>query len=239
MYTGANIVRNGLVLALDAANTRSYPGSGTTCYDLYNINNTGSLINGPTFNSANGGSIVFDGSNDYIRLMNVNTILANDNFTIDLWCRPSNTVSIVGEATGGITGTSGQRYITDAVFGTGPTAGTGVSVGTNAIGVFEHADYYMPALLFYTATISNIIFSHIVITYTNKQPRAYLNGVLVRTGLTSARSSVSLKVGAIGGQLTNYGFFAGGLASVKYYNRTLSSSEILQNYNSQKSRYNL
>ena len=238
MYTGPNIARSGLVLSLDAANTKSYPGSGTTCYDLYNINNTGSLINGPTFNSANGGNIIFDGSNDYIRFMNVGTILANDNFTIDLWCRPTSTITDIIETTTGTNCLSGQRFIVDPAY-TDPGAGAGVSIGTNGIVVAEHSAGYIPGLLEYTATISSTFFSHIIITYTNKQPRAYLNGVLVKTGLTSAKSSVSLRVGAIGGQLNNYGFFAGGLASVKYYNRTLSSTEILQNYNALKSRYNL
>jgi hypothetical protein len=59
------IVTNGLVMYLDAGNNRSYAGSGTTWSDLSRNNNSGSLLNGPTFNTANAGSIVFDGSNDY------------------------------------------------------------------------------------------------------------------------------------------------------------------------------
>jgi hypothetical protein len=52
---GPNVVREGLVLHLDAGTTRSYPGSGTTWNDLSGSENTGTLTNGPTFNSANGG----------------------------------------------------------------------------------------------------------------------------------------------------------------------------------------
>ena len=55
-----------LVLALDAGNLISYPGSGTTWTDLSGNRNNGTLTNGPTFDSANGGSIVFDGTNDYV-----------------------------------------------------------------------------------------------------------------------------------------------------------------------------
>ena len=62
------IITDGLVLALDAGNTKSYPGSGTVWTDLSGNNNTGTLTNGPTFNAANGGSIVFDGTNDYVTL---------------------------------------------------------------------------------------------------------------------------------------------------------------------------
>jgi hypothetical protein len=60
------IVTDGLVLYLDAANSRSYPGSGTTWTDISRSGTNGTLVNGPTFNSANGGSVVFDGVNDYV-----------------------------------------------------------------------------------------------------------------------------------------------------------------------------
>ena len=61
-----SIVTNGLVLALDAANRKSYPGTGTTWTDISGNGNSGTLVNGPTYSSANGGSIVFDGTNDYV-----------------------------------------------------------------------------------------------------------------------------------------------------------------------------
>ena len=63
-----HIITDGLVIALDAANTKSYPGSGTTWSDLSGNSNNGTLTNGPTFNSRNGGSIVFDGVDDYVTL---------------------------------------------------------------------------------------------------------------------------------------------------------------------------
>ena len=77
-----NIVTNGLVLYLDAANYQSYVSGSTTWYDLSGNNNSGSLINGPTYNSGNAGSIVFDGIDDYFLrtdslLKNYTTITAN------------------------------------------------------------------------------------------------------------------------------------------------------------------
>jgi hypothetical protein len=63
---GGRIVTDGLVLSLDAGDRNSYPGSGTTWRDLSGNNNSGSLVNGPTFNSANQVSILFDGVNDYV-----------------------------------------------------------------------------------------------------------------------------------------------------------------------------
>jgi hypothetical protein len=66
------IISNGLILYLDAGNAASYPGSGTTWTDVSGNINTGTLTNGPTYSSANGGSIVFDGSNDYVLANNTN-----------------------------------------------------------------------------------------------------------------------------------------------------------------------
>jgi hypothetical protein len=67
VYAGPDVSESGLVLALDAANSKSYPGSGTTWTDLSGNGNTGTLTNGPTYSGANGGSLVFDGVNDYVQ----------------------------------------------------------------------------------------------------------------------------------------------------------------------------
>jgi hypothetical protein len=81
------IITDGLVLYLDAANTRSYPTNGTIWSDLSRNNNNGTLINGPTFNSANGGSIVFDGVDD--RVSRNSAIDTGQNFTINAWIFPT------------------------------------------------------------------------------------------------------------------------------------------------------
>ena len=76
------IVTNGLVLCLDAANAKSYPGSGTAWTDLSGLGNTGTLTNGPTYSSANNGSIVLDGINDYTSITcAANTIRAYNSTT--------------------------------------------------------------------------------------------------------------------------------------------------------------
>ena len=74
-----SIVMNNLVLCLDAGNSKSYPGSGTTWYNLIPGGVNGTLTNGPTYSSANGGVIVLDGVNDYI---DVPINLTNTNYTI-------------------------------------------------------------------------------------------------------------------------------------------------------------
>mgnify|MGYP001250305820 CR=1 FL=1 len=79
------IVTDGLVLCLDAGNTKSYPGSGTTWTDMVGANN-GTLSNGPTFSSDNGGSMVFDGTNDHVDFASSNDFkFGTGDFTISYW----------------------------------------------------------------------------------------------------------------------------------------------------------
>ena len=81
-----NIVTNGLVLNIDSANPNSYSGVGNTVYDLTGFGNTGTLTNGPTYSSLNSGSIVFDGTNDFINIPNTNLLTFGTNpFTIEFW----------------------------------------------------------------------------------------------------------------------------------------------------------
>jgi hypothetical protein len=88
---GPSIITQGLVLALDAADRNSYPGSGTTWTDLSGGGNNGTLVNGVGYNSANGGSLVFDGVNDYVT---ITTLPSLSQFTVSLWV---NVISITGE----------------------------------------------------------------------------------------------------------------------------------------------
>jgi hypothetical protein len=84
-YRGPHIVTDGLILSLDAANNKSYPRSGTTWNDLSGNGNNGTLVNGPTFSSANGGSIVFDGTNDVVSTTLVQTFV--NELTVETWYR--------------------------------------------------------------------------------------------------------------------------------------------------------
>ena len=85
-FNSPNIILNGLVLALDAANPRSYPGSGTTWTDISGGNRNGTLINGVGYSSNYKGILLFDGTNDYITVPNTG-LLANGtgNFSYNVW----------------------------------------------------------------------------------------------------------------------------------------------------------
>jgi len=90
-----SIATNGLVLNLDAGNTSSYIGSGTTWTDLTGSGNNGTLTNGPIFNSGNGGSIVFDGINDVVSLGNILNMGSNS-WTMSCWVKFDGGTGVMG-----------------------------------------------------------------------------------------------------------------------------------------------
>ena len=97
---GPKIVRSGLQLHLDAADRKSYPGSGTTWFDLSGNSRHGTLLNGPVFNSGNGGYISFDGVDDYVNIPNATNLnnLGSQDFTVSMWVyRATNPPSGNGE----------------------------------------------------------------------------------------------------------------------------------------------
>lgn len=213
-HRGPNIVRDGLVLALDAASPRSYPGTGTTWYDLSGNGNNGTLTNGPTFNSDNGGSIVFDRSNDYVTLPNGILTGASD-FTIIQWVQSS------GEGTG----------TTFANYNSG-TLQFGWS--SNFVFLFLGNSTAYASTSNFTTDIT-MIAGRRSGTVTN-----YLkNGTIISTGSSSSSigtESTPFRIGTTTGGTEQYG---GKIYTTLVYNRALSAEEVLQNYNAQKSRFGL
>ena len=246
MYTGANIIRDGLVLALDAASNNSYPGSGTTWTDLSGNNYSGSLINTPTFNSTNGGGIVFNGTTQYGNLpiasanISSSTYIFNASFS-------SVTTSVRTLIGYGNTTANYGCWLRLASSGDGvPSAGnarlqirvadTGVSVNNTIYGatnIIANTNY-------------NIVFVMLPSSY-----KIYINGVedalsvfgglnngkWVGNGLTATNTGVAIATQFFTNTVQNY--FAGTLYNVQVYNRALSAEEIAQNYNATKSRFNL
>ena len=223
---GPKIVTDGLILALDAADRTSYPGSGTAWNDLAGSNN-GTLTNGPTFNSANGGSIVFDGTNDYV---NCGTIpFTSNTFTIEVvfnW-DSYNTDAIdfltagVNEQleihTGGNSGVNGLRFIPYTF------NGSGLQSGIDALNIISPGINYVT----FTAGYSS-------------PSVAYKNGSLFATSTTT--SSVSLNANQtfnIGRRITNEYFLNGKIYLTRIYNRVLPPSEVSQNFNATKKRFGL
>jgi hypothetical protein len=230
-------VTDGLVLYLDAAKRESYPGSGTTWIDLSGNGNNGTLTNGPTHTGFSKTSAMeFDGVDDVV-VMSISSSIPVNTFTYDIWCIPTTTHQIDTQSTSGTGGTSGQRYLVGPVFKSPTNSGAGISAGTNGISVYEHSDGYLPALLVSTTAISSVSASLITIVYNNKQPTLYINGTFDKNGLTSTRTNVFGDFSAIAAYF--YGSFQGKIHYVRVYNRALTASEVLQNYNALKGRFGL
>ena len=150
--------------------------------------------------------------------------LPADNFTMEFWARPEATRPITPEQNFGITGTGGQRYAIGPDYrGNSSYANAGVSVGTNGISVFEHGPSYLPSLLVYDSPAAISEWTHIAVVYENRTPRLYVNGVLVRTGLTSAYQVSPSKTF---GNEFGYGQYSGLLDDIGIYSRPLTNAEI-------------
>ena len=218
---GPRIVTDGLILSLDAADKNSYPGSGTTWTDLSGNNNSGSLVNGPTFNSANGGSIVFDGTNDIVNT----SYISSNAFTWSVWFK----TNVVASSYRNIISIPTPNYMLLLLDGLSPNLGfwtsdglTGQSLSTPTISV---------------NTWYNAVFVREGNSTTNGY-KTYVNSVsygTANTGTWTASSTISL------GGRTDDGiqYMNGNISQVSIYNRALSAVEISQNYNAQKPRFNL
>lgn len=221
------IITDGLVLCLDAANKQSYTGSGTVWTDLAGSNN-GTLINGPTFRSANGGSIVFDGTNDYVTLPNNLLVHQTGNpFTFSIWFKTSSTGIILGQTAGGYVpaiyvGTNGLLYT---------SCFWGGSVNNQSVSI---------------SLVNNNSWNNITVTFQSYIQISYLNGVsyaVLSKTQTAYSDTYSYFLGTgIGGGWANFPAspnFNGDISYIVHYNRALTPAEILQNYNATKGRYNL
>ena len=223
------MITDGLILHLDAANTRSYPGSGTTWTDLSSTQITGSLTNGPSFNTANGGSIVFDGTNDRVDVENSNTLNPIGNFTVGCWVNPTSIPNIYLGIIDKYNGTSNYGYMLDI-----PNGGGGrVSSSFRFVNCVQSGYKEVTA----SAQFTTGSWNHLYGVYDGSNINIYVNGTLQGTAScsgTNVTESTSLKIGG-DGVSTNY--MTGRIAYVQMYNRALSATEVLQNYNALSGRF--
>lgn len=163
-------------------------------------------------------SIHFDGADDLLRLSHP---VGTNNFCVFTVCRTTQMHEIDSETTSGVGGVNGQHWLFGASHGGDLDSGAGVSLGTNGISVYEHGSGYMPALLAYQRPIGSDL-QVVAINYTAKQPSLDLQGLAVRTGLTSPRHDVWAPVEIGAGA---YGAFAGDMLEVLVFDRALSVDE--------------
>jgi hypothetical protein len=218
-----NTISNGLVLCLDAANNKSYPGSGTSWVDLSGNGNNGTTSGGPTFNSANGGSIAFDGTDDYVNCGNPLTF--TDSFSILFFLKTtSNSVKV---ACGMYSGAGADWWI-----------------GSNTSNTLQFS-YGSPSKRDITSTsiINNNMWNMASCVYSKNINSTFL---YINTNMEASSNLIPSTVTAAGGQLnigrfgsTNSFHFPGTFGLFQVYNRALSASEIRQNYDSTRSRFGL
>ena len=217
------VVTNGLQVYLDAANSRSYSGSGNTWYDLLGrINFT--LQNSPPFlaNSA-GGSIGFTTSSNHWASSSTSLSLMT-RFTVEVW----------HYYTGVLTG-SAPCIVTEFYYGSNGQinynlgGGIGLKIGYYNGGWNESSIYPLSANNWY----------HISGTYDGANLRLYVNGVNQVTTANTGTPTANTGGIRLMRRWDSDEYWGGHLSTVKIYNRALSAQEVLQNYNATKKRYGL
>jgi hypothetical protein len=219
------IVTNGLVLALDAGNTKSYPGSGTTWTDLSGRNNNATLIGGATYNSANMGSIAFDFINGVANINDADSLSFTDNiFTIDIWVY-FNSVNV----TQGVIGKRGWEY---SIYTTGSNALYFYAWTAAGSGIYFNQTTIQAATWYNFSWVADGAQS---ILYVNSVPGA----PYVKVAGTMSNTGVGLTVGRGGEASTGDAYMNGKVSNTKFYNRALSATEIQQNFNATRGRYGI
>jgi len=222
-----NIIKDNLVLYLDAANTKSYTSGSSTWFDLSGNNNNSTLTNGPTFNTASGGNIVFDGVDDFVLSTHPTTNIFSSltSYTVSFWIRITSyggNGSVLLSATGSnnlfMQVQSGSAYI-----GTLGSPNNFLTLTTNDIGNIS------------LNKIANIVWvknSTTVLFYLNGTQYTFPGSAT----FTFTGSDRTINIG----KYTSSGFnLPGNIYNMSVYSKALTATEILQNYNTNKTRFGL
>jgi hypothetical protein len=215
------IVTNGLALCLDAGNTKSYPRSGTAWTDLSGNGRNGTLTNGPTYSSDVGGSIVFDGTDDFVQCSGSLTVTAA---TFVCWIRRN-----------------GSQGTYDGILFSRGTSVTGMLFYTS-----DQLGYtWNNAIDTYTwnsgLTVPDLTWCMVAVSITSTAATAYLgqaSGITTATNTVSHTSTVLDDIKLAFDDAT-IRYFTGNIAIAQLYNRALSAAEIQQNFNATRGRYGI
>ena len=224
------VVTDGLVLYLDAANQYSYVSGSTSWNDISRAGNNGTLTNGPTYNSANGGSIVFDGVDDYVSVPKQTAFVNASQFTMMVWMkrRLSSSKVILYQ---------GADANNDVAFELWNDGNAYFEVG-NASNTYGYIANTSTNWQYLTMVFDGTL------TGNSNRLKGYINGNLLSLtfalGSIPSTSGPSNSVFSIGNSQGIGGNFSdGNIATTQIYNRALSATEVLQNYNATKTRFGL
>jgi hypothetical protein len=219
-----SIVTDGLILCLDAANPKSYPGSGTTWSDLSGQANNGTLTNGPTYDSDNLGSFVFDGVNDSVNITSSTSVAGLTNYSASIWVNLDSSSSGVD-----------TRFFWRGNYGVLFYKGSDDIIYYFLRNVSNSTDNF-------GTTVSSLIanWKNITITYDGSVKRLYVDGnFLSSQNFTGGIINDNPTMIRLGGY-SSAGFYTP--CKISYcleYNRTLTLEEVQQNFNATRSRYNI
>jgi hypothetical protein len=227
-WRGPNIVKEGLVLYLDAASGTSYSPytSGNTWRDISGNGNNGTLTNGPSYSSGNGGSFVFDGTNDYMSTSCV--IEAATSSNLQTYCSWLNGITSNNSFFGSDANGLGKFHLilklqsngTQLQFAESRYGGGGGALDQTNVATISSNAWNFACIVKKAATIYDV----------------YFNGSIV---ISNATKSAELPANFNLGRLYLNEYAPSTISNVQIYNRALSASEVLQNYNSVKSRFGL
>ena len=218
---GPNVVEDGLVLALDAANTKSYPGSGTAWNDLSGHGLNGTIVSSPSFSTDNSGILDFDGTDDYISISTYT--FGHGNWPVNIWMQSDNggTYNLVSNSSGGPV-TNAMGFGSNKIFYANYDGAWQYHGGNTTLSTGE---WYMLTWVNYAGASANL-----------GTMQMFVNG----TSDSSIFNSYTVNGGpcdAIGRNWFSY--FNGRIGNVLVCNKALTASEVLQNYNATKGRFGL
>jgi hypothetical protein len=218
-----SIVTDGLILCLDAANLKSYPGSGTTWSDLSGQANNGTLVDGVGYSSVNLGALTFDGLDDHVDISGALSGLNlsnNQNISYDFFIFPEEQQGYILWAATGTTGVRANQQYSILWTSDNKLSASGGTTGANV-----------------TDTIPTNTWYHVVMTLSRENNLSlYINlEKVLDFSPGSINSADQIRVGNRNGGVQ----YKGLVSSIKGYNKILSPQEIYQNFNATRSRYNI
>lgn len=227
-----SVVTSGLVMHLDAANTSSYSGSGSTWTDISGFGNHATLVASPTFSSTTLGDLTFNGTTQYGTVVHTSSPFRQTNaITYDVWIKVNSGGNLLGVSSSGGQGSGGLSTGANNIYHLWTPSSPG-----------SDTSYYNTNSVTFTNTWRHIC---IVQNYASNTRAMYIDGTSVATTISGSVSTATPATAYnlsqsdnIGGRYVNsQSYFSGSIAAIKIYNTALSASDVTQNYNALKQRF--
>lgn len=217
------IVLGGLVLYHDAGNIKSYRGTGTTWTDLSGLNRNATLLNSTSYSSANQGTLVFDGVDDYCTISDIGSL---SRFTIESWFRPTSYPNNAASTIAAVYQNGGGSVVNYKI---------GYESSSLMYGGFYDGGWRLtPAI---STTLNT--WQQIAFTYDGSNLTAYSNGSLVGSTAYVGTPTSSGSGIRIGRRWDAAEYFVGNISVTKIYNRALTAAEAQQNFSALRGRYGI